>query len=343
MSDPSEGTLKRLKQTYKPAKGKIIPHVQRHLLKKSKDSDRDTAHVHPSELAKDDWCRRRAWLRITEAQPNKRSSNASSKMEMVFEEGHNIHGKWHGWIYESEGLDLYGKWKCRKCGRKEFGWGLDLPSIQAIPACGHDWEYRELPFEPTSEFRIMGHTDGLVWVLSEGRCFLLEVKSIGIGTLRFEAPKLYWDYTNGELDVGKVWMNIKRPFLSHMKQGLLYLFFLRDQYPQFTVPDLDVDEIIFLYDYKPTQDVRELPVKLSPTTMPIIEPLLDDVRTITRAVDEGTEVERPEWAKSVEGIHCASCEYSEACWGVAPEQPVAKPRRRRVSKSTSAKRRRAIG
>lgn len=339
MSEVSSSSLKRLKDTFKPSKGKIIPPVQRLLLKRSNESDRDVLHVHPSEMAKDGWCPRSTWLRITGAEPNPSSSNRSSKMEMVFHEGHAIHAKWQEWIGSAEGLDLYGKWKCRQTGHTSFGWGGDLQQ-------DGDWVYMELPFNPTREMLVMGHTDGLVGAFGEEEgllsLFLVEVKSVGIGTLRFEAPKLYWDYTNGELDVGTLWMNIKRPFPSHMRQGLLYLYLLQNFYPEFS----HVDEIVFLYEYKPTQDVREFSVKLNETTLAFIQPLLDSLDTITVAVREGTEVPRPEWAKTKEGPICDSCEFSSACWGVADDTepaPTPEPRRRRVSKSSSAKRRRAIG
>ena len=328
MTDHTHTSLKRLKDTFKPTKGQIIPPVQRMLLKSAGDvGNRDTAHVHPSEMAKDDWCPRRAWLRITEAEPNKKKANASSKMEMIFQEGHDIHRKWQKWIHKSDGLVLLGKWKCRNCEDEWIG-----DALWQWCDCGMcDAEYKEVPFY-SEDYRIMGHADGMV-NLPDDKTVLIEIKSIGIGTLRFEMPDLYYDYING-MSVADVWMRIKRPFPSHMRQGQIYLWLAREQYNE------NINEIVFIYDYKPTQEVREFAVQYNPK---FVESLFNDAEMIKMAVEEGEEIPRPEWAAGIEGEICSACEFSNACYGTPEEeqQPRMEPKRR-VARSSSAKRRSAV-
>ena len=64
---------------------------------------------------------------------------------------------------------------------------------------------------------MMGHADGIVGI--DGDHVLIEIKSIGMGTLMFEDRKLYDAYVNGDKTIAEVWRDIKRPFRSHMMQG----------------------------------------------------------------------------------------------------------------------------
>ena len=328
MADQSSTSLKRLKDTFKTKNGVIVPAVQRHLLKKADGpQSRDTDHIHPSEVAKSDWCARRAWLRITGAESNAKKESASSKMEMVFQEGHDIHSKWQRWIAQSEGLALVGKWQCRNCDEVWFGSNVDGSCCD----CGMcDPVYREVPFNVVNAgYHVIGHADGMVNV--DGRTVLIEIKSIGMGTLRFEAPRLFDEYTKGK-SVADVWMDIKSPFPSHIRQGMLYLWLARQQY------DPDINEIIFIYEYKPTQDVKEFSVKYNEK---LIEERIGDIVDITDSLETGEDVPRPEWAEHSDGPVCASCEYRESCWGIEPDKEPSSENnvRRTVKKSTAARKR----
>ena len=324
---PTKASLDRLKETFKPKGGRIIPPVQRMLMKSAGDVERDTAHVHPSEVAKSDWCSRRANLRISGAEPNKKSSNTSSKMEMVFQEGHDIHHKWQEWIRYADGLDLIGRWQCDRCGEDWFGEDKDY-----CPLCKDALlSYKEVPFH-SEEFHMMGHADGIVKV--DGEAVLIEIKSIGMGTLMFEDRKLHDAYVNGDKTIAEVWRDIKRPFPSHMRQGQMYLWLANLQYPL-----LDIREIIFIYDFKPTQEVKEFSVKAN---VDLIADRIEDIKAVAQTVGTDKIVDRPEWA-SLGGNTCASCEFSNACYGTSEEeQPEPLVPERRVNRSTSAKRRRAV-
>lgn len=334
MSPMSGSALKKLKQTYKPQTGVILPPVQRMLLKSAGDvGDRDMSYIHPSEMAKSDWCARRANLRISGAETNKTDQNPSSKMEMIFQEGHDIHHKWQGWMGEADGIELFGKWRCSRCSMTAQCWQNGLAYAEWCNRdFKHEWEYREVGLFSESH-QIIGHSDGMIRTDAEPNPLMVEIKSVGIGTLRFEAPSLYFDYVNGK-SVEDTWMAIKRPFRSHLYQGMLYIWLAQRLY------DPTIEEIIYLYDYKPTQAVKEFRVKLD---MDLLEPLLLEAEAVAVALDAGTVVAQPDWAEQ-NGEICASCEFRNACWGIT-EVDEAEPvvvRKRAVSKSSSAKRRRAV-
>ena len=101
------------------------------------------------------------------------------------------------------------------------------------------------------DLRIAGHTDG--WIKGIGNDCLIEIKSIGAGTLRFEAPELLYD---AEGDVTKAWRNIRRPFRGHLLQGQMYLELARRIYG-----DEAPNEIVFIYELKADQDYKEFTVK----------------------------------------------------------------------------------
>ena len=69
-------------------------------------------------------------------------------------------------------------------------------------------------------------------------------------TLAFEAPRLYQRYLDGQ-SAEDIWFEINRPFPSHMRQGQLYLWMAWPVY----------ERIVFLYEFKPTQQAKEFVVE----------------------------------------------------------------------------------
>jgi len=111
-------------------------------------------------------------------------------------------------------------------------------------------EYKEVTLID-DKLRIAGHTDG--WIKGIKEDCLIEIKSIGAGTLRFEAPDLLFDAGG---DLTKAWKNIRRPFRSHLLQGQMYLELAKRMYG-----DEAPNEIVFLYELKADQDTKEFTVK----------------------------------------------------------------------------------
>src|SRR5215510_8130530 len=114
--------LKRLKDTYRDG-NILLPHLQRHVMKTIgpdvRPDDHSLQYMHPSDLAKSDWCGRHDWYRIVGTKPDKETkANPSFTMENIFAEGHQIHGKYQTWLWEM-GV-LFGDWQCIECGHR-FG------------------------------------------------------------------------------------------------------------------------------------------------------------------------------------------------------------------------------
>lgn len=320
---------KKFRDTYKPNQGVVIGPVYRHLMRQAgqEDPDRDMGYLHPSEMAKSDWCPRRAYFRISGAPAVDKEQSTSAQLENIYSEGHYIHKKWQTWLWEC-GL-LWGKWECKDCGRIWY----DLSPDHC--ACGGPPRYKEVPLY-SNEYKMIGHSDGGI-VADEGK-FLLEAKSIGLGTVRIEAPGLHRAYAAGDLTLENLWREIKRPFSSHILQGLLYLFMVRDCHPFLA----DVDEIIFLYEWKPTQAVKEFRVKYNER---LIKELLADAKDVVYSLrSKGIEPSFPSWADAPGGKICKACPYENVCWSIdgAEHDPAPTPTPR-IRKAKSGQRKRALG
>ena len=220
---------------------RLLGPIERHLIKKDPD-ERSTDVLHPSEIIKDDFCHRYSYYLLTGG--NKKKNNPNLRMQNIFDEGHSIHAKWQNRIYEMG--NMWGDFKCSNC--RGITSGLSPEKCQHCDCVTLVYDEVHL-VDPN--LRIAGHTDG--WVKGLGDDFLIEIKSIGEGTLRFEAPDLLRD---NEYDLKKAWKNIRRPFRGHLLQGQMYLELAKRMYgadaPQ---------EIVFLYELKMDQDYKEFVVK----------------------------------------------------------------------------------
>ena len=233
------GTLKRFIEVGKKDT-RVLGSVERFLLSKPRDGSRRTDVLHPSEMASGNWCHRASYFQLLGQAPQ-----ANRKMSMrllsVFEEGHAIHAQWQRWFQQMN--VLYGKWYCIEC--EEMFWGGS--------DC-HDGplEYREVPlfYEP---LRISGHSDG--WIVGLGDPLMLEIKSVGVGTLRWEAPELLIENDN---DIEKAWKALKAPFQKHITQVQIYMK-LAELLGYENVPQ----EAVLVYECKSNQEAKEFVVHKS--------------------------------------------------------------------------------
>lgn len=248
----------------KKADTRLLGPIERHLMKKA-PGDRSTTVLHPSEMIKADFCHRySAYLLMGGKKPQ---SNPNLRLQNIFDEGHYIHEKWQNRIYEMG--NMYGDFKCVSCRKVTTGL-----SPRECSHCGvADLKYDEvaLVYEP---LRIAGHTDG--WVKGLGDDFLIEIKSIGEGTLRFEAPDLLRD---ADHDLKKAWKNIRRPFRGHLLQGQMYLELAKRMFG-----DDAPKEIVFLYELKLDQDYKEFTVKAD---YDMVDRVFYKAQQINEAVDAG--------------------------------------------------------
>jgi len=239
LTQKPSGALKKLVDVGKK-QSRVLGSVERYVISKPQDQSRRTDVLHPSEMVKKDWCYRASYFQLQGHKPMQKRTS-SLRMESVFAEGHYIHAKWQKWFQEMGVLN--GKWYCIECD--EYFWGGS--------DC-HDGplEYNEVPlfYEP---LRISGHADG--WLTSLGDPLMLEVKSIGIGTIRWEAPDLVREHKG---DMEAMWADIKAPFMNHITQVQMYMKLAEllelPEHPQ---------EAVLIYENKANQEAKEFVVPKS--------------------------------------------------------------------------------
>jgi hypothetical protein len=286
-------------KTYRD-KDKLTQQVARHLMLDTGGDDRRSDCIHPSEASHEGWCPRAVYYRIIGAKAGIVKPH-SLAMEMVFERGHDSHKKWQHWFWDM-GL-LKGLFICRVCNLR---WWDQSP--YECPRCESTLlKYGEVPVE-SPEFLLAGQADGDV--VREGGSVLIEVKTIGTGTLQFEAPNLLKRYTYKHTDEDgvartsvewyRLWSGIRRPFPAHLRQGMIYCFCYGRK------------EIIYIYDPKfITAYPKEFEIKFDKS---LIGDVLDDCITVKNALEKGRPPRRPMWA--TEGCTaCKACPYEGECYG----------------------------
>jgi hypothetical protein len=273
------GTLKKFVDVAKK-QTRVIGSVERHVLAKPTDQSRRTDVLHPSEMASPDWCYRASYFQLLGHSPVAKR-NMSLRLYSVFEEGHYIHAKWQKWLQEMG--TLYGKWHCEECGEMFWG-GSDCHEGPLT--------YREVPLF-YAPLRISGHSDG--WLVNLGEPLMLEIKSVGMGTIRWEAPEMLAEY-DGDFD--KIWKALKAPFMKHITQVQIYMKLAEllqlENHPQ---------EAVIIYENKATQEVKEFVIPKSDFG---IEHLFEAAKNIVAAVDSQTPI-----ACNIAPTGCSKCKGYE--------------------------------
>jgi CRISPR/Cas system-associated exonuclease Cas4 (RecB family) len=250
-----------LDTTSKPSR--LIGSVERYILSRP-PGDRSTTVLHPSEIIKKDWCHRAAYF-LLQGKP-KAPDRFPLRVQSIFDEGHAIHYKWQRW-FQDMGV-LYGRFVCSACDDVTLG-----TSPKECLHCQAPWT--KLTYDEVTLYddalRIKGHTDG--WIKGIKEDCLIEIKSIGPGTLRSEVPHLFPD---NDGDFMKVWGNIRRPFSPHIMQGQMYLELMKRM-------GTPVNEIVFLYELKADQSYKEFSVK---PDYELVRHVFDAARQVVNAVEE---------------------------------------------------------
>lgn len=237
------GSLKNFIDAGK-VKTRVLGSVERHVLAKPLDDSRRTNVLHPSDMVDSEWCHRASYFHILGEVPVKR--DFSFRILSVFEEGHAIHAKWQRWFKEMG--NLWGRWKCHECNH--VFWGRPQDHDPDISPEAYEYLEVTLNYEPLN---IAGHADGLLVGL--GDPLMLEIKSIGAGTLRWEVPELFAE-NNGDFE--KTWKGIDTPFMKHVNQVQIYMK-LAELLELEYVPQ----EAVLLYESKASQEVKEFVVSKS--------------------------------------------------------------------------------
>ena len=265
--------------------------VERYLLARAEKPRREDI-LHPSELCKNDMCDLAVYYRLIGAKPlTTVAEKPSFQLQRIFDQGTEIHLKWQAYL-TGAGL-LEGYWQCPSTTCAKVFWDV---SPMSCPRCNHvgiardeqrtNMIYKEVFFDAEESHLIQGHADGKI-----GKR-ILEIKSIGIGTIRLEAPGLLAQHSyktrlldeDGDLtedekafvDWEGLWKSIKRPLNSHQRQAHLYVALARMQ-------GLDVDGVVFLYESKWNQSSKEFVVPFNPG---IAEPMLEKALDLKYAIEK---------------------------------------------------------
>jgi hypothetical protein len=264
---------------------RLLGDLERHLQKRS-PGDRSTLVLHPSEIIKRDWCKRASYFLLM-GYP-KVQDNPPLRLQSIFDEGHAIHAKWQKWFQEM-GI-LHGKFTCLICDEDTWGTSPEICKVCDAPAS--KLVYTEVTLFDDA-LRIKGHTDG--WIKGMGDDCLIEIKSVGPGTIRVEAPSLMQD---ADGDFMKAWGNIRRPFSPHILQGQMYLELMRRM-------GHNVNEIVFLYELKADQSYKEFTVK---SDVELVRHIFDGAEMVVKAV----EAKKPLPCSNNLGGSCKQCDaYKE--------------------------------
>lgn len=229
---------------------RLMGALERHVLSKPFE-ERDQSYIHPSDIIKSEWCALAQYYAIKGNYVETREK-PTLRLASIFAEGHTIHAKWQNWFAEM-GV-LYGKWS-------RSGWALSSDV--------EDESYLEVTLR-SDRHMMRGHADG--WIRGIGDDCLIEIKSIGTGTIRMEMPALMQQYNN---DIDVVWKNIRTPLRSHQLQGQIYLHLCHLMVEEGLLESAP-KEIVFIYELKANQEYKEFVVKYNPDyTAEIFDKALD--------------------------------------------------------------------
>lgn len=233
---------------------RLMGAVERHILSQPFE-ERSQDHIHPSDIIKTEWCAL-AQYHALKGNYIETREKPTLRTRRIFDTGHDTHARWQEYLRRM-GV-LYGLWA------DETGQGWNISSDAYDTA-----EYLEVPLR-SDKHMMRGHADG--WVKGLGDDFLIEIKTIGPGGIRLEAPALF---AQAENDLDKAWRNIKYPFRSHMLQGQVYLHLAHLMVEEGLLTSAPED-IVFIYELKANQDYREFVVKYNPEfTKEIFDKALD--------------------------------------------------------------------
>lgn len=271
--------------------GDVLPAVAVQMLRnqEARDAKRDFMHLHPSELSKKDWCPRASWYTISSEEKPPIKPMSYQRLN-IFAEGHAIHSKWQKWLWEAGVLE--GQWECDDC--KHQWW--DVSPRSCTECSSFRLTYKEVPLKD-DKYMILGHADGIF--TSGKKRALIEIKSVGMGTIRMEAPDIHKQYTDGTLTYDGVWKALRQPFATHIRQGMLYMHVT------------GIHKLIFIYEWKASQEVKEFSIEFMPE---LVKPILDNCTRVMDALEDGIPPERPAWAEDPKHATCKGCHYKERCW-----------------------------
>lgn len=156
---------------------KVIPSIDIFLRRRVEE---ERTGWHPSNFC--DMCPRAHVIK--ELVHYKDQSTIDPRLRRIFDIGTGIHYLYQNYYLGPMGI-LWGKWRCRVCGKIQWGFMPTKEHRCVNVAKSNTWEYREVPVKSEREvgkgrkkrsYVINGHSDGLVFVDKVWKT--LELKSI---------------------------------------------------------------------------------------------------------------------------------------------------------------------
>ncbi|GHB52674.1 hypothetical protein GCM10010331_45390 [Streptomyces xanthochromogenes] len=228
----------------------FLAEAKAHVIEKNaNDNSRRQDIIHPSEVAKASWCPRATYQRIETGIHHKEKFGFQSLN--IFDSGHEAHRKWQNRAWSTGWLE--GNFKCLNC--EQLWWDKSPATCDRCSSSA--LEYAEVPLRAVPTHRIAGHADGLLTPIRK----ILEIKTVGEGTYRYENPKLLARHTHKDaegrpyVDVKGLWTDTRVPFPSHVRQVQIYIWLAN------TFMQLEVDGAEFIYESKMNQDVKSFTIK----------------------------------------------------------------------------------
>ncbi len=271
--------------------------INRVLVKRIKNNDRDYSHFHPSEF---DDCHRKLAYKYYEYKkyislPETSKSTVSPTLQRIFDNGHYMHARL-GDVLEDTGL-LKGKWQCShpECGKVH---GSDIKLGVICPEkcdCGHQFfKYREVGFFDEETF-FGGHVDAI-----------LDLRLDESSDIPSDAPE---EDSHVVVDFKSInsfgFKKLIGPTDKHIKQMQIYLF----------LSGLKVGK--FLYENKDDQKFRQFLVERDDN---YIDQRTEEAKklkyVISHTNSEGQPVlpSRPSHYKR-NTKECLECKFNSHCWG----------------------------
>ena len=284
---PAKSLAKIVGETFRD--DKLVTRTARYVQQVG-DNAKHRTGIYPAEMSHNNRCPRAIHYRLTgvEAQPQP----LSIVTELIFNHGNTSHDWWQN-NWWGMGI-LKGIFHCRACN---LFWEDTSP--QVCPRCEMQrmfLEYKEVPFR-SKKYNVVGRADADL--VDDG---LAEIKTIGIGTIRHEAPHLIEKH--GE-NWDAIWKDIKHPFLSHRKQGWMYCFFL------------ERPTIKFIYDPKFVSAApKEFNVAFNPD---LFDDILKECEDINLRLSKNQTPHRPEWAAK-DNLTCQRCAFRKHCYTSLSEE-----------------------
>lgn len=264
--------------------GKVVPEMKAVALSEfTPGHPGGDMHIHPSEMAKKDWCHRATCLRLLIGHAIT-DDTFNWVLETIFAEGHEVESKYQYWMRQTG--KLWGTWTCVNCETVTpncFEPGKD-EGLCVTPGARHFWKYTEVVLS-VPDLMIGGKEDGAMcagnrdyphWApRTPDSGYLVECKTIGLGTYRADEDdmqKLVKDNYHKEFGYAydKIWQGLARPFGNHVRQTNVYLALAE-------LMGLPFTEAALLYEYKPNQQTKEFTVTKSAG---IIDPILTKAETV---------------------------------------------------------------